>query len=338
MQALLNYSAANGNLWALPNQAGIGSVGLTNNLLTNGETYLRRDQTAGKVNWNPTSKLSMFVRLGWGNNAWTTPTQFGDLGGPGMSQTNTAQGSGATNVFNGTVSGTYIISPSLIFDAHYGYDVNIAVSNAASAEFKSWRTNADEHSRIGHLESAANTKRCSRAVCRPSRSTAGMSALGSREPVPAAGLTGIRKETTTPISLGSRGITTSDSVSTPTFRIPGRASTSPPAAATSAAPAASTLPSKPRNSVHFPYQRNLQHLQSRGPSTILLPHSCWAILQDSGKIFQWPDYYYTNAKYFAGYARDQWQVTPKLTVNLGVRFDYFPIPLRNGTGAEYYDQ
>ncbi len=129
VQALLDYSKANGNLWSLPNQPGGGAFGLSNNLLTNGQTYLRRDQSAAKVNWNPTSKLSTFVRLGWGNNAWTTPTQFGALGGPGMSTTNTAQGSGNTNVFNGTVSGTYIISPSLIFDAHYGYDVNIAVSN-----------------------------------------------------------------------------------------------------------------------------------------------------------------------------------------------------------------
>ena len=128
VQALLNYSAAHGNEWSLPNQTGIGSVGLTNNLLTNGKTYLRRDQSAAKVNWNPTTKLSAFVRLGWGNNYWTTPAQFGDLGGPGMSPTNTAQGLGATNVFNGTVSGTYIISPRLIVDAHYGYDVNIAYS------------------------------------------------------------------------------------------------------------------------------------------------------------------------------------------------------------------
>ncbi len=112
VQALLNYSAGHGNLWSLPNQTGIGSVGLANNLLTNGKTYLRRDQSAAKVNWNPTTKLNMFVRLGWGNNYWTTPAQFGDLGGPGMSPTNTAQGLGATNVFNGTVSGTYIISPT----------------------------------------------------------------------------------------------------------------------------------------------------------------------------------------------------------------------------------
>src|SRR6185437_4033374 len=59
--------------------------------------------------------------------------------------------------------------------------------------------------------------------------------------------------------------------------------------------------------------------------------------QDSGKIFEYPDYYYTNQKYYALYARDQWQVTPKLTVNAGVRADYFAVPLRNGTGVEYYD-
>ena len=93
-QNLLNYSAANGNLWALPNTPGIGSLGLTNNLLVNGKTYLERNQTDFKTNWNPTSKLSTFVRFGWGNNYWTTPTMFGILGGPGMSQTNTAQGYG----------------------------------------------------------------------------------------------------------------------------------------------------------------------------------------------------------------------------------------------------
>src|SRR6266849_3160923 len=114
--------------WSLPNQAGTGTVGLATNLLTNGNTYLRRAQTDGKISWNATQKFSMFVRLGWGNNYWTTPEQFGVLGGPLMSNTNTAGGQGASNVFNGTISGTYILSPNLIFDAHFGYDVNIAYS------------------------------------------------------------------------------------------------------------------------------------------------------------------------------------------------------------------
>ena len=85
--------------------AGTGSLGLANNLNTNGETYLERHQTDFKTNWNPTSKLSTFVRFGWGNNYWTTPTQFGILGGPGLSNTNTAQGYGGTSVYSGTISG-----------------------------------------------------------------------------------------------------------------------------------------------------------------------------------------------------------------------------------------
>src|SRR5258708_31062949 len=59
---------------------------------------------------------------------------FGVLGGPGLSQTNTAQGYGGASVYSGTVSGTYIISPSLIFDAHYGYDMNSAFSVQPGAD------------------------------------------------------------------------------------------------------------------------------------------------------------------------------------------------------------
>lgn len=114
--------------WSLPNQIGTGSLGLSNNLLTNGETYPRRAQTDAKINWNPSTKLYTFVRFGWGNNNWNTPEQFGILGGPNMSNTNTAGGNGGANILNGSISGSYIFSPNLIFDAHYGYDVNIARS------------------------------------------------------------------------------------------------------------------------------------------------------------------------------------------------------------------
>src|ERR1700694_1386425 len=60
--------------------------------------------------------------------------------------------------------------------------------------------------------------------------------------------------------------------------------------------------------------------------------------QESGKVYQWPDYYYTSNKYFGLFVRDQWQVTPKLTLNIGVRADYFFVPVRNGTGTEYFDE
>jgi hypothetical protein len=334
VQALLNYSTANGNLWSLPNNPGIGSLGLTNNLLTNGETYLRRDQSAGKVNWNPTAKLSTFVRLGWGNNAWTTPGQFGVLGGPSVSPTNTAQGSGNTNVFNGTVSGTYIISPSLIFDAHYGYDVNIAVSNQPGQNL--------------NLGGPA-------LMNIPGLSTAGLPAYKALQQ---GGL---------PSLTIDGGITQLGSVSrfqpqdywdpernydanltwvrgNHNFRF-GFDSDIQNSRESQYQPASGSYISG-AGGFHFAEQTtelcktltNGTCSTSTGTEYNSFASLLLGFSQDSGKIFQWPDYYYTDAKYFAGYARDQWQVTPKLTVNIGVRFDYFPIPLRNGTGAEYYNQ
>ena len=39
----------------------------------------------------------------------------------------------------------------------------------------------------------------------------------------------------------------------------------------------------------------------------------------------------------AGYAQDQWTVTPKLTLNYGVRYEYYPVPYRDHTGMYVLD-
>ena len=38
-----------------------------------------------------------------------------------------------------------------------------------------------------------------------------------------------------------------------------------------------------------------------------------------------------------GYAQDQWTATPKLTVNYGVRYEYYPLPYRDHTGVYLLD-
>ena len=37
------------------------------------------------------------------------------------------------------------------------------------------------------------------------------------------------------------------------------------------------------------------------------------------------------------YARDRWNLTPKLTLDYGMRWEYFPTPTRNNRGIEFYD-
>ncbi len=324
VQALLDYSHQHGDLWSLPNHPGIGSVGLLNNLLTNGKTYLRRDASEYKVNWNPTAKLSTFVRLGWGNSDWTTPTQFGVLGGQGLSNTNTAQGSGATNVFNGTVSGTYIISPSLIFDAHYGYDVNISVSNQPGQADNFGSTVMQ----IPGLSTAGQPKyKALQQGGLPSIAIdGGIGALGSvsrfqpqdywdPERNYDANLTWVKGNHNFRFGFDSDIQNSRESQWQP----------------------ASGGFISGAGGFHFAEQTTELGGTNKGNEYNSFASFLLGYSQDSGKIFQWPDYYYTHNQYYAGYARDQWQVTPKLTVNLGVRFDYFPVPMRNGTGAEYYN-
>jgi len=40
---------------------------------------------------------------------------------------------------------------------------------------------------------------------------------------------------------------------------------------------------------------------------------------------------------FGGYARDRWQVTRNLTINIGLRYEYYPLMQRAGKGLERYD-
>ncbi len=44
-----------------------------------------------------------------------------------------------------------------------------------------------------------------------------------------------------------------------------------------------------------------------------------------------------KASAFSLYFRDQWQVTPKLTLTLGTRWEYYPMPQREDRGIERYD-
>jgi hypothetical protein len=56
-----------------------------------------------------------------------------------------------------------------------------------------------------------------------------------------------------------------------------------------------------------------------------------------GKITQVPDVYATRQKSFAMYVRDRWNLSRKLTLSYGLRWEYYPFPTRGSTGLEWYN-
>lgn len=56
-----------------------------------------------------------------------------------------------------------------------------------------------------------------------------------------------------------------------------------------------------------------------------------------GRNLQVPDVFHIHANLFSAYVRDRWNFTPKLTLDYGVRWEYYPIPGRPDRGIEVYD-
>jgi hypothetical protein len=49
------------------------------------------------------------------------------------------------------------------------------------------------------------------------------------------------------------------------------------------------------------------------------------------------DEYTTRTGMYSFYVRDQWQATRNLTINIGTRYEYFPLPTRSNRGMERYN-
>jgi carboxypeptidase family protein/TonB-dependent receptor-like protein len=102
-------------LYPLPNLPGIA-----NNYYATGDYLVNRHKFDGKVNWNPTRKLTLSARLGALDYHVFNPDLFGD-NGAGVNSSATRDGNMNGTVFNGTISGTYVVSPRVIVDSYFGY-------------------------------------------------------------------------------------------------------------------------------------------------------------------------------------------------------------------------
>jgi outer membrane receptor protein involved in Fe transport len=105
----------------LPNQPG-----LTNNYLATGEYTFERHNVDAKVNYNATNRLNLALRFGWLGHNFRNPPMFGSLGGLPVNATAFKAGTGLGDTYTFTGSTSYVLSPTFLIDAYAGYtDQNI---------------------------------------------------------------------------------------------------------------------------------------------------------------------------------------------------------------------
>jgi hypothetical protein len=312
--------------WPDPNQPGSGSFGLSQNLLCSGcqgNSGLNRDQWDGKITYNPTSRLTMFARLGVARGAWYNSQIFGLLGGPGASPSNGATGTGGAHVFNGTISASYVFSPHLFLDAYFGYDRGDL-----------WANQPNQDKNLGWT-----------LLGIPGLNTAGLPAnrqieQGGMPMLAIDGFTSVgRSNTFQPFADRDpeRNYDVNVNWLKGTHNV--RAGFDSDFQDSNEMQYEMTGSSYNTSGGGFHFAQGTTQLKG-GPSGNDFNAFAAFLLglpQDSGKIYQFPDEYYTRAKSFAIYIRDSWQVSRKLTVSYGARWDYFPFPRRKGTGLEIYD-
>jgi hypothetical protein len=321
IQALINTGS-----WPNPSQPGTGSFGLSQNFLCSGcqgNSGLSRNQWDGKITWNPTSKLSMFARLGVATGSWYNPQIFGLLGGTQVSPTNGAIGTGGSHVFNGSISATYVFSPHVVVDAYFGYDRGDL-----------WANQPNQNQNLGWTLLQIPGLNTSNLPANRQIEQGGMPLLAID------GFTTVgRSNTYQPFADRDpeRNYDVNVNWLKGTHNI--RAGFDSDFQDSNEMQYEMTGSSYNTSAGGFHFAQGTTQLKG-GPSgndfnafaSFLL-----GLPQDSGKIYQFPDEYYTRGKSFALYIRDSWQVSRNLTLTYGVRWDYFPFPRRKDTGLEIYD-
>ncbi len=322
-------------LWPTPNKLGIGAYGLGQNYLCSGcqgNSGAHRDQFDTKVNWNPSSKLSMFARLGFQRGSWYNPQIFGLLGGTQISPSNGAVGVGGSHIFNGTISATYVFSPTLFVDAYFGYDRNDMFSNQPGNDKNLGWTLLG----IPGLNTSGLSK--SRQVMEngmPYLSIAGFGSLGPANQYQPQRYRDPERNYDFSINWqkGSHNIRAgfdadfqdSNEVQ---YEIAGNSTVT--------------------NAGGFTFAQGTTQLQG-GPSGN--DYNAFAAFllglpQGAGKMYLFPqikvpadqaDEFSIRERSFSAYVRDRWQVSPRLTLSIGLRWDYFRFPRRAGTGVEFYN-
>jgi hypothetical protein len=292
-----------------------GSIPETNNYFVQAPFTFNRWTVDSKITYNATNKLNLFSRISVLDFFTENATVFGQqLQGPAMGTSNPGTGNG--NTYNVSGGATYIFSPSLLMDAHFGFvrmNTGVAQSDINERKGLDWLglpgTNGpqsyeggtpyfdlDTYAGLGTVDTFMPYYRSDDQY----QTVLNVNWLKGEHNVRFGtdiyyqALNHTQPEISGGTSFGARG--GFQFRSGPTQILGG-----------------------PSGNQYNAFGAFLLGLPTQvGRLRLVEPYT-------------------TRMSEYSLYIRDQWQATPKLTLSYGTRWEYFPIPTRANRGLERYD-
>jgi hypothetical protein len=291
-----------------PNLAGP----IQNNYFASGTYEFNRDNLDFKVNYIPTEKSTMFVRYSFSPSNIFDPPSLGPAGGDALGGGQPGRAPG--RIQSAAVGGTYTLTPNILLDGNIGFTrqrlgaENIDIDKNYGLELGIPGTNGPDRLQGGYPRFTIN----------------GFSSIGNpnvsnpflfrdNQYVTAGNLSWVR---------GSHSLRFGGEYTYYTIN-----HFQPEAA------------NGPRGSFNF--SGGLTALNASGAAAPNL-YNGWAdfllgLPQGLGKDLQNINPSSVRMPSFGFYARDQWQVSRKLTLNYGTRYEYYPFANRGNRGGDRYD-
>ena len=289
---------------------------LSNNYYAARSYLFDRNRGDSKVNWNINQKWTAFGRFSVNHYDMVNPEMFGQMGGPGISTAGSNAGNGVGDTYSFTGATTYIFTPHFVVDANIGWtrmdtsveqsgldqklglDVGIPGVNGARRFEGGWPTFAvTNYTNIGVQDNFMPYYRHD-----PQFSYIGNFnwTRGSHE-----------------IRFGGELYYT------------GMNQLQPEATgALYGAQGGFGFGTGPTQTVGGP-----AGTQYNSYASFLL-----GLPNQKGKVFMASDTGFTTRQHnYALYVRDRWNITSKLTLSYGLRWEYYPFPTRADRGMEWYD-
>jgi hypothetical protein len=287
--------------------------GFTNNFVANGVASFDRTNFDTKINYNPNQKMQIWGRFSYSPTLIIEPPLLGEAGGDALNggQLGTAPG----KVYVASIGGTYTFSSNLVLDAVAGY-----TRQHLGAEFDLDRNFSLDTQRIPGTNG-------------PDRLQGGIASFQ----ISPWGLNLGNPNTGNPFVFRDNQYTFAANLSwikgAHGFRfgfdyINQQINHFQPQGGTFQTVRGT-----------FQFNGNTSALQG---GTAANGFSAWAAFllglpSTAGKVDQLRNPNSVYMKTYAFYARDQWQVTGRLTLNFGVRWELFPFPTKDNTGINRFD-